>query len=117
MRRFLLGILLALVLLTPPSRADDAHEFIMSASYGLIAGTFIGVASLAFESQPGLSLNNVARGASLGLYAGILLGLYVVFAVPDANERDPLGHVSITPTISPQSRVDGLETHFRLLSF
>jgi hypothetical protein len=116
MRRFCLAFLFVLLTLAPPSRADDAHEFIMSASYGLIAGTFIGVASLAFESQPGLSLNNVARGASLGLYAGILLGLYVVFAVPDPSDRDP-GRVSIAPVISPQSRVDGLQTRVRVLSF
>ena len=70
-----------------------AKEFIRSCTYGVLAGTLVGAATLAFTEQPGENINRVARGASLGLYAGILLGLYVVYVVPgqieDSLEEDP----------------------------
>lgn len=61
----------------------SGKEFVMSCTYGVLAGTLVGAATLAFEDQPGDNLNKVARGASLGLYAGILLGFYVVYGVSD----------------------------------
>jgi hypothetical protein len=70
------------------------RDFIMSCSYGVLAGTLVGAATLAFSDKPGDNLNKVARGASFGLYAGILLGLYVVYGVPNQEEaeiRDQLG--------------------------
>lgn len=70
------------------------RDFVVSCSYGVLAGTLVGAATLAFSDKPGENLNRVARGASLGLYAGMLLGAYVVFGVP-AEEEDPaaqLGH-------------------------
>src|SRR3569623_2971746 len=72
---------------------NTGREFIMSCTYGVMAGTLVGGASLAFTTQPSENLNRVARGASIGLYAGILLGLYVVYIVhgmeEDAAEEDP----------------------------
>ncbi len=59
----------------------------MSATYGVLAGTLVGAASLAFTDRPGDNLNRVARGASFGLYAGILLGVYIVYVVPSAEEQ------------------------------
>src|SRR5882757_5447774 len=76
----------------PPSPDNSAREFITSCTYGVLAGTLVGAASLAFVDKPGDNLSHVARGASLGLYAGILLGLYVVYIVPgleDAGEEEP----------------------------
>ena len=68
-------------------------EFVRSCTYGVLAGTLVGAATLAFTEQPGENINRVARGASLGLYAGILLGLYVIYIVPgqvdDEFEGDP----------------------------
>lgn len=66
---------------------DPARDFMVSCSYGVLAGTLVGGATLAFSDMPGDNLNKVARGASLGLYAGILLGLYVIYGGP-ANEED-----------------------------
>lgn len=60
----------------------DMREFVMACTYGVLAGTLVGAATLAFTDKPGDNLNKVARGASLGLYAGILLGAYVVYVVP-----------------------------------
>lgn len=119
MRTFLSTLLLVLFFGLGPQQsfaADDMHEFITSCSYGVIAGSLVGVASLAFEKQPGKSLNNVARGASLGLYAGIILGIYAIYFVPGENERD-FNRVSIGPTFGPQARIDGVQGQFRVLDF
>ena len=91
-----------------PMRAyatDATREFVTSCVYGTIAGTLVGVASLAFTSQPGENLRNVARGASLGLYAGILLGVYVTQMVPDGDEPPP----QQMPVDEPQPTPSGEE--------
>lgn len=46
------------------------------ALYGTVGGALLGVASLAF----GASGRAVAKGASLGLYAGLLFGGYIVYS-------------------------------------
>ena len=73
----------------PASEAQDSasREFVMSCTYGVLAGTLVGAAMLAFTDQPGENLSKVARGASIGLYTGILLGLYVVYGVSDTEEE------------------------------
>lgn len=45
-----------------------------SAGYGIVAGTLLGTATLAFGGEG----RNIAKGASLGLYAGLIFGAYVV---------------------------------------
>lgn len=71
-------------------QGNPTREFVMSCTYGVLAGTLVGTASLAFTSKPSDSLNRVARGASLGLYTGILLGLYVVYVVPGMDTEEPI---------------------------
>lgn len=105
------------------------REFVMSASYGVLAGTLVGAATLAFSDKPGDNLNKVARGASLGLYAGILLGLYVVYGVPNQEEaaiRDQLGQtlpqpepprLLIAPLLSDRGTLDGGELSYQVLRF
>ncbi len=78
------------LVLTPQSswaRSSSTHEFLMSCTYGVLAGSMVGAASLAFTDRPGDHLQRVARGASIGLYTGILLGLYVIYLVPDQQPR------------------------------
>lgn len=70
------------------AEASPEREFIMSCTYGVLAGTLVGAATLAFTDQPGENLNQVARGASLGLYLGIALGAYVVYVVPRQIEKE-----------------------------
>lgn len=60
----------------------------MACTYGVLAGTLVGAATLAFEDRPSENLNKVARGASIGLYTGILMGLYVMYLVPSGNQID-----------------------------
>jgi len=51
-----------------------AKAFLTIAGYGTAGGALLGFASLAF----GNSTRAIAKGASLGLYAGILFGAYVL---------------------------------------
>ncbi len=51
-----------------------AKAFIMVSAYGAGGGAILGLASMAF----GTSSRAIAQGASLGLYAGILFGTYVL---------------------------------------
>ena len=44
------------------------------ASYGVVGGALLGTASLAFGSGG----RSIAKGASLGLYAGIIFGSYII---------------------------------------
>lgn len=100
------------------AKADPSRHFLMSVTYGTLAGTLLGTASLAFTDKPGDKLQRIARGASLGLYFGILLGLYVVYGVPDEN--DELNNILpqedyglqfskplIYPTLSENGKFDG----------
>lgn len=69
------------------------REFMISVTYGTLAGALLGGASLAFTSSPGDHMSRIAKGASLGLYAGIALGIYVT-KEPGENveeEEDPQG--------------------------
>jgi hypothetical protein len=89
--------------------------------YGVLAGTLVGAASLAFTKRPGDNLNRVARGASLGLYTGILLGLYVVYIVPGLEkvpDEDPIVRVEkfplmIAPTLDARANVDGAQAGWK----
>lgn len=131
---FLLVLGLAL-----PAHAEAAKEFMTTCIFGTLAGTIVGAASLAFTDKPGDNLNNIARGASLGLYAGILLGAYIVYVVPTEGDEEsgegtegapgekPSGEEepqedaglklqSVFPMVS-KNQVDGVGVSVRLLSF
>lgn len=64
-----------------------SRVFILTSTYGVMAGTLTGIASLAFYSQPKDHLRNVAMGASLGLYVGLAMGAYLVYFVPDGASK------------------------------
>jgi hypothetical protein len=88
-RTFVLSLVfVSLTLAAPRAQAAAMREFVLSCTYGVLAGTMMGAATLAFTARPSDHLHRVARGASLGLYAGILLGAYVVFIVdPEGGEN------------------------------
>ena len=76
LRALVFAVLVTLALVERTAFADsNSREFIMSCTYGVLAGTLVGAAMLAFTDQPGENLGKVARGASIGLYTGIILGL------------------------------------------
>lgn len=103
--------------------SDPSREFISSCTYGVMAGTLVGVASLAFVDKPSDNMNRVARGASIGLYTGILLGLYVVYVVPsmESEEEDPVAKIDqlpfrLAPTFDKNgTSVDGMVADVTLM--
>src|SRR3954466_5137851 len=102
LRSILLVSVLAVSFAVPSrAHAEPMRDFIVSCSYGVLAGTLVGAATLAFSDKPGDNLNKVARGASLGLYAGILLGAYVVYGVP-AEDEDAAAQLGRTVLLPPQ---------------
>lgn len=93
-RQLLSAVATLLIFMPTPVRAEPMREFIMSCSYGVLAGTLVGAATLAFTDKPGDNLNKVARGASLGLYAGMLLGAYVIYGVPSGQPEDDMSELA-----------------------
>lgn len=83
MRKFLslfLALFITLAVVKPQTAQAEvpvkAKAFLTIAGYGAAGGAMLGLASMAF----GQSSRAVAQGASLGLYAGILFGGYVLLA-------------------------------------
>ena len=106
------------------AKADPAKDFVMSCTYGVLAGTLVGTATLAFADKPGDNLNRIARGASIGLYAGILLGLYVVnlsSAPADddtpANVKNEIPRLQIYPLISEHNGLEGGAVRYSVFNF
>ena len=82
-------------------------SFSNSVLYGVGAGTLVGIAALTnFKKDIGKNadISNIARGASYGLYAGILLGLYLTYGVSDFAPSPPRDN-------SDQSKFDGSSPH------
>ncbi len=82
MTRFVSILLLASFLIVVPARAEETMNVTgkrvkvvaKSALYGLGGGLVVGLASQVFERKT----KNIFMFGSLGMYAGILLGIYVV---------------------------------------
>ena len=49
--------------------------FLIICGYGTVGGALLGLASMAFGQES----RSIAQGASIGLYAGILFGAYVIY--------------------------------------
>ncbi|MFZ4404912.1 MAG: hypothetical protein ACOYOK_12485 [Pseudobdellovibrionaceae bacterium] len=77
-----------IVLVTSVSSAYESKlkTFLQMAGYGTLAGAGLGVVSLAFKDRPSENINNIARGASLGLYAGMIYGLVLANKPEEKND-------------------------------
>lgn len=72
-------LIFSFFLLIPNAQAEvgpRAKIMGMMAIYGTTGGALLGVASLAFGTEG----RSIAKGASLGLYAGLLFGSYVIIS-------------------------------------
>lgn len=82
MRKILVTFLCSVLLFTamPAQKAQaqnippKAKAFLVVTGYGTVGGALLGFASMAF----GTNSRAIAQGASLGLYAGIIFGTYVL---------------------------------------
>lgn len=85
MKKFIISLFTILVFASSPLFELKAQEqgmdprikaLAMMAMYGTVGGALLGTASLAFDGEG----RNIAKGASLGLYTGLLFGGYVVIS-------------------------------------
>lgn len=74
--RFSVALIAILMAITPKqAKAADVQGFLKNCGWGTLAGAGAGILSLAFEDRPSDHTINIARGASLGLYGGIIYGV------------------------------------------
>lgn len=66
----------ALLGVGPFVSAEPFQDAFRYGTYGVVAGALAGGTLLALSEDPGSSLVPVARGASVGLYAGLLVAAY-----------------------------------------
>lgn len=64
----------------------NMKEFIKNCAYGTAYGALAGTVSLAFVDKPSAHLNNISKGASLGLYSGIAYSFLM-------NQNDQIAEV------------------------
>lgn len=78
MKKLIVCLFICLGLVIPANKAQamdpKSKAFLVVCGYGTVGGALLGFASLAF----GTNSRAVAQGASLGLYAGIIFGTYVL---------------------------------------
>lgn len=83
-----------------PAMATDLPTFLKGCAYGTLGGALAGVVSLALTDKPSEHGNNIARGASLGLYAGIAYGLLKKDPPPAASIIDTTQAETIPETFA-----------------
>lgn len=67
------------------AHGKDLRGFLRNCAWGALGGATVGVVSLAFTDKPSESWGNVAKGASLGLYAGIAYGVMSLNKQPESS--------------------------------
>lgn len=103
-----------ILLFSSAASAADFPSFLKSCAYGTLAGTLAGVASLALTDKPSEHGNNIARGASLGLYAGIAYGLLKKPTTPAMPVEDIYGGLS---PVMNQGQVVGAQVFMQVYRF
>ena len=104
------------------ARADNMSIFLKSCAYGALAGAAVGLASLAISDNPGGKINNVARGASLGLYAGVGIGAYLInnpsrgSEIAGASKFEEIPYIWFSPVIKSRN-IEGAEIHWTASTF
>lgn len=89
MKKVLL-VLLVLTFISLPTQKAHAMSakgkaFLIMCTYGTVGGALLGFASMAF----GTNSRAIAQGASLGLYAGIGFGSYVIASHGKTTDEEP----------------------------
>lgn len=78
MKKIILSLLVICLSLTNMAFASDSKLKVVGtmSAYGVVGGALLGTASMAFGSDS----RSIAKGASLGLYAGLIFGSYVILS-------------------------------------
>lgn len=102
------------------AQGSNMSIFLKSAAYGTAAGAVLGLATLAWSENPSSRISNVARGASLGLYAGIGFGLYTIYGPSQRNRDQDYTKLPYQIWLSPvasQEKIEGAQINFAKLTF
>ena len=87
MIRVRIAIFSLFLILTPlHTSAAELRTFLLSCAYGTGIGALGGLTAMAMSDSPGSNVNMIAKGASLGLYAGIAVGAYMISEKPSSIE-------------------------------
>lgn len=117
----LVSLLLASSVLVTPNqaKADEMRTFLLSCAYGTLIGAAVGLATVAVSDDPSSHSQNIAKGASLGLYAGIGLGLYLDYGRSSSSSEATLQKKSPVwiQADSDQGHVRGASLHWTTLQF
>jgi hypothetical protein len=122
-KRFFLLMISSVLGFSQISNADELGIFLRSCAYGTAAGALLGVASVAVSENPSGKMSNIARGASLGLYAGIGFGLYTLYGPPPATKSNDYGKTSLPANqvwlsfLRGDERIDGAQLNLTSISF
>lgn len=100
-----ISLIVSILLFVQTLQAAELKEFLMSCAYGTGGGALIGAASIAFQDEPGEHMGNIARGASLGLYAGIGMGLYLMYGYKEPTNYSWI----ILPIEDQQKKIEGAQ--------
>ncbi len=107
-----LSLIVLIMMLVQTVQSAELKDFLMSCAYGTGGGALIGAASIAFQDEPGGHTGNIARGASLGLYAGIGMGLYLMYGY-----QEPTSYSWFILPIENQNKLDGAQILWSAVRF
>lgn len=89
MKKLIISLFIFAALITPTKKAQavdpKGKAFLIICTYGTVSGALLGFATMAF----GTNSRAIAQGASLGLYAGIAFGSYVIMSHKRSLEPEP----------------------------
>jgi hypothetical protein len=118
MKRLLCIFLISSFAFSSQAKANQMKDFLVTCATGTAVGALLGLASLAFTEDPGGKVSNVARGASLGLYAGIAFGLVKVYGENQNYESQNLLYFSpMLASLGGHKKIEGAILNYHVLSF
>ena len=105
------------VLISTQVRAEiDMKLFLKHCAYGTVFGALAGTVSLVAVDKPSDHLNNISRGASLGLYSGIIYSLvtesHYSMGKSDTSSKYESTYFYIQPDLNQKSLVLNLAGSF-----
>lgn len=83
MKKLIIILLMAACIGLPlKSQAASSLQVVAEdALWGVLIGSLLGTASLAFTDEPSDHLDYIARGAAVGAFAGIAFGIYEIHPI------------------------------------
>ena len=114
-------LVISVMMMPAKAKASEMRTFLLSCAYGTVIGAAVGLATVAISDDPGSKSQNIARGASIGLYAGIGLGIYLNYRHNNQAGSQDFTMTKMSPVWlqadSHQGQVDGASLHWLVYQF